>query len=101
MLPDPVPAAPDTIVTQAALGLAAHVHEAADAVTVTVASPPTPGSSWLAGAIVNVQTGDGSVPLSLSQAASPRRSARPSAWSTARATVPGSRVLLRMCHPHV
>ena len=60
---DPAPDAPAVMATHGTLELAVHMHDASDAVTATVRVPPSAGAVWLSGAIVIVQTGDGSVEL--------------------------------------
>lgn len=59
-VPGPVPAVPEAIAIHAALALALHAHPAA-AVTVTLAVPPALPKLELAGVMLNVQTGEGSV----------------------------------------
>ena len=58
-LPLPVPFPPSVIVNHEAFEVAVHVHDEADAVTATVAIPPSAGTGALDGAIVTLHTGGG------------------------------------------
>jgi len=58
-VPLPVPEPPLVIVSHAALDVAVHAHDAADAVTANVPVPPLSATFWLDGEIVNVHVGGG------------------------------------------